>query len=141
MFSLVNGNRGMSGLESEFQRLFGGWVPVAPTGVEGTAGLDVWEDADRVYVELEVPGVPRENLEVSFSDGELAIRGERKAPAREGAGWHLQGRPTGGFARTIRIPVDVDADKIEAGLKDGILAVTLHKAEAVKPRKIAVRES
>lgn len=140
MFSLVNGNRGMTGLENEFQRLFGGWVP-APAGTEPASGLDVWEDADRVYIEMEVPGIPREDLEVSFSDGELSIRGERKAPSREGASWHLQGRPTGGFSQTIRIPVDVNPDRIEAGLKDGVLTVTLHKAEAVKPRKITVKES
>lgn len=141
MFSLVNGNRGMSVLGNEFDRLFGGLAEEIAARPEAVPAMDLWEDADRVHVEMEVPGVASGDLEVSFSDGELTIRGERRTPQREGASWHWQGRAQGGFARSIRIPVEVDADRIEAGLKDGVLTVTLHKAEAVKPRKITVRES
>ncbi len=140
MFSPVNGNCGVPVLRGDFDRLFGDLVEGGARGAAAPA-MDVWEDADRVYVEMELPGVARGDIEVSFSDGELAIRGERKAASREGAAWHWQGRSAGAFARSLRIPVDIDADRIEAGLKDGVLTVTLHKAEAVKPRKITIRES
>jgi HSP20 family protein len=114
---------------SEVNRLMGGAFPA----------LNVREDAQAFHVEAEVPGLKLEDVEVTFMDGELSIRGERKDLPVEGAEYHLRERRVGSFGRTVRLPVDVDADRILASMEDGILTLTLPKAEAAKPRKISVQ--
>lgn len=101
--------------------------------------LNAWEDADAVYVEAEVPGLKLENLELTVHDGELSIRGERKSDHPEGATLLRHERAAGPFGRTVRLPDAVDASKVEAALKDGVLTITLPKAAELKPRKIEVK--
>lgn len=105
-----------------------GWAPIA----------DVCETEDAYVVEIEVPGVKREDLTVDLVSNELAVTGEVKETEREGL-FRRRTRRTGRFEYRTTLPRDVDTDKVDANLADGILTVHIPKAEAAKPRKIEVR--
>jgi HSP20 family protein len=101
--------------------------------------LNVWEDADHVFVEAELPGMKLEDIEIYVTGGNtLSVKGDRKQPNTEGT-WHRQERGFGSFARVITLPVNVEADKVEAKFSLGLLTITLPKAAVSKPRKIAVK--
>ena len=101
--------------------------------------INAWEEGEAVKVEAEIPGVKIEEVEVSFDNGELTLKGEKKFEGSESATLHRRERLYGTFTRTLQLPWDVKADQISAELKDGILTVTLPKAEAAKPRKVAIK--
>jgi HSP20 family protein len=110
-------------------RLLSGWTPV----------LDVHEDKDSFIVKAELPGMKKEDIEVSLNDGMLSISGERKGETKsEGAEVYRSERFFGRFQRNVAFPAAVAADKIQAAYKDGVLTVTLPKAEETKARKIDV---
>jgi HSP20 family protein len=97
--------------------------------------LDVHESDERYELRLDVPGVAKSALKLHFEQDALTIRGERDGSsetARRSERW------SGQFERTLSIPESIDADKIEATLRDGVLTVVLPKAEKAKPRQIAV---
>ena len=123
----------LSNLQDELDRLFESplthWAPA----------LDVHEDKDSFVVRTELPGLKREDIEVSLHEGALLIAGERKAEAKqEGVEIHRQERYYGKFQRVLTLPTPVAADKIAAQYKDGVLTVTLPKVEEAKPKKIDV---
>ena len=101
--------------------------------------LNVWADDDALYVEAEIPGLPLDALELSVMGDELTISGDRHEVIEDGVTHHRRERGTGPFSRVVRLPVPVDAEKVEAKLEHGVLLVTLPKAEAVRPRKIEVK--
>ncbi|HVE40487.1 MAG TPA: Hsp20/alpha crystallin family protein [Planctomycetota bacterium] len=101
--------------------------------------LNVWEDGELLKIEAEVPGVKLEDIDVSFNNGELTLKGEKKVETKENAPLHRRERLAGSFVRSLTIPWEVAADRVTAELKDGILTVTLPKAEAAKPHKVAVK--
>ena len=101
--------------------------------------INVWEEGETVKVEAEVPGVKLEDIEVSFDHGELTLKGEKKFESKENAPVHRRERLYGAFARTLTLPWEIVGDKVSADLKDGVLTITLPKAEAAKPRKVAVK--
>lgn len=122
-------------LQDEWDRLFeapmAGWLPA----------LDVQEDKDTFSVRVELPGMKREDIEVSLQDGALVISGERKSETiKEDTEVHRQERFYGKFSRALTLPAAVAGDKVKAAYKDGILTVTLPKAEEAKPKSIAVSE-
>jgi HSP20 family protein len=101
--------------------------------------LNVWEEGENIRVEAEIPGVKIEEVEVSFDNGELTLKGEKKFETKENAPLHRRERLYGAFTRTLTLPWEIVADKVSAELKDGILTITLPKAEAAKPHKVAVK--
>lgn len=102
--------------------------------------LDLWQDADNLYVEAELPGMAMDDLEIYVSGGnQLSLQGQRKPPAIEKGNWHRQERGYGQFSRVVTLPDLVDADNVQAQLRDGVLTITLPKREEAKPRRIAVR--
>jgi HSP20 family protein len=102
--------------------------------------VNVWEDADNVYAEAELPGMDLGDLEIYVTGGDqLTIKGERKQPALEKGVWLRQERAFGSFARVLTLPADVDPDKVEARFNSGVLTITMPKSEEAKPRKIAVK--
>jgi len=108
----------------------GGWCPA----------IDVYEDKDSICVRAEVPGMKKEDLDISLHDGVLTLAGERKAPQREeGVETYRSERFVGRFQRTVTLSAPVDADKIKAAYADGILTVRFPKAEAAKPKQIQVK--
>ncbi|MBN9518745.1 Hsp20/alpha crystallin family protein [bacterium] len=100
--------------------------------------LAVWEDTNAVYVEMDVPGVASDDIDLSVHDGTLTIQAERKAEARESG---YEGRSFGKVVQRVALPAPVTADGVEAVTSNGVLRVTLPKTPDSKPRKIAVRPS
>jgi HSP20 family protein len=115
-----------------------GGRPVMPSAA-GFPPLNVWEDGDSLYAEAELPGIKHEDLEITVMAGDLTIQGRRSTLATEGVTFHRQERGAGTFNRVVRLPVEVDAQRVEATIRDGVLLVKLPKAESAKPKKITVR--
>jgi HSP20 family protein len=109
-------------------------------GTSAFPPLDIRRDAENVYVTAEVPGVPLESLDVSITGETLTLKGERKAPEVTDERTHRRERRTGHFSRLVSLPDPVDASRIEATLKDGILRLRLPKAEAAKPRQVRIAQ-
>ena len=97
----------------------------------------VIEGSDGYTLEVEMPGVKKDSLEISFENNELTIIGRRSLPAVEGTLIHRESRPEN-FRRAFEIDPSIDADKISAKIDQGLVTLTLPKAEHVKPRKITV---
>jgi len=104
-----------------------------------TPALNVVEDGESIIVDVEVPGLKAGDVEVSFENGELTLKGEKKYDAKENSPVHRRERVYGAFTRTLTLPWEIAADKITAEMKDGVLTVVLPKAEVAKPRKVAVK--
>ena len=124
------------------ESLFGRLAESLPTGFgPGLFPLiNVTEDKDRLYVRAELPGITANEIEISATGNSLSIAGERKlATENEAASYHRREREAGVFRRTITLPNDIDSDKVEASYNNGILTVTLPKAELSKPKQIAVK--
>lgn len=100
------------------------------------------EDEDHVYVEALVPGVDVKDIDLTVLRNTITISGERK-PFVEQAGQvvHRSELGCGKFSRTLELPVDIDANRVEAECKDGIMRLTLGKPEHVKPKKIEIKLS
>ena len=103
------------------------------------APMNLWEDADHVFVEMELPGVKLEDLEILVAGEELAIKGTREIDLPENARWLRRERGHGTFERKTTLPSEVDVDAVEATLRHGVLTVKLPKAEHRRPRKVAVQ--
>jgi len=97
----------------------------------------VIEAGDGYKLELEMPGVNKDGLEISFENNELTIIGRRSLPAVEGTLIHRESRPEN-FRRMFELDPSINAEKISAKIDQGLVTVTLPKAEHVKPRKITV---
>ena len=111
-------------------QLFSGWSPA----------LDLYQSNDNVIAVVELPGMRKEDIEISLHDGTLTISGERKREkSSNGETAQRTERYVGTFRRSIGLPTRVDASKVSATYEDGILKVTLPKAEEAKPKQIQVR--
>ena len=113
---------------------------------EPTAGvfplMNVTEDKNNYYVRAELPGHKANELDISVTGDTLSISGERKLPdEEEKAQYHRREREAGKFSRIVSLPSQIDTSKVEARCADGILTVILPKAEAAKPKQIAVKVS
>ncbi|MHC5211322.1 MAG: Hsp20/alpha crystallin family protein [Planctomycetota bacterium] len=103
--------------------------------------LNAWADDENLYVEAEIPGLGLEDIQITVLGEDLTLSGERQDVLEEGTSHHRRERGVGEFTRTLRLPSAVDAQRVEAQLKDGILGITLPKAEALRPRRITVKGS
>ena len=104
--------------------------------------LDVSEDTDNYVVKASVPGINPDAIEITLTDNVLTIKGESKEENEsKESNWHLRERRYGSFVRSIALPASVDADKVEATNEHGVLTLRLPKAEAVKPKKITVKNT
>jgi HSP20 family protein len=124
----------LSSVFAEFDRLL-----QSATRDSGTVPVSVWASDEALAVTVEVPGVAKESLAITATADSLSVSGNR--PHQESAPevtWLGQERSTGTFSRTISLPWKIDPDQVEARLVDGILTIALRRAEADKPRKIAV---
>jgi HSP20 family protein len=102
--------------------------------------INLTEDKDTYYLRAELPGVKAEDLSIESTDSNLSISGERKiADIAQNAKYHRREREQGRFSRIISMPERVNRDKIEAKLDDGILTITIPKAESEKPKQISVQ--
>lgn len=100
--------------------------------------LNIWEAGDDLLVEAELPGLKPEHLEITVVGDQLTLKGERPASAAEGTTFHRQERGVGKFCRVVKLPVEVDADRVQAAFRDGVLEIKLPKAAAARPRRVQV---
>ena len=113
-----------------YQRLQAGVYPL----------INLTEDKNNYYVRAELPGVKAKQLDILATANNLAISGERKIAAEnEGAKYHRREREGGKFSRMIGLPGEINPDKVEASLENGILTVVVAKAEAAKPKQITIK--
>src|ERR1700759_4517045 len=111
---------------------------------EGGAGVfppvNITQDHDNFYIRAEVPGIKANELSISAVRNRVVIAGKREIQREhERVSYHRKERAEGSFNRTVALPAELDADRIEAKYVDGILTLTLPKAEEAKPRQITVR--
>ena len=109
--------------------LFSGWSPT----------LDMFDDKDNFTVQVELPGMKKDEIDIAMHDGVLTVSGERKLERerKEGETFRSE-RYFGKFQRSVTLPTAVNAGKVKATYKDGILTIDLPKAEEAKPKQIAV---
>jgi len=108
-------------------------------GAEAYPRTNLSDTGDNLEVVAEVPGVVKEDLRVKIQGNYLQISGTRKADAPESFKTHRTERSIGNFSRSFTLPYEVDAAKVEAALKDGLLTLVLPKAETAKPRQITIQ--
>ena len=129
-------------IQDEMNRLFDDFFVRAPVkGAEGrwNPAVDISEDADNLFVDVEVPGMKKEDIKVSLEHNVLSLRGEkRQAKEVSEENYHRWERSYGSFARSFELPVPVQSDKIKASYRDGVLHIALPKAEEVKPKEIPI---
>ncbi len=129
-------------LNEEFRRLFtspdGPFVRQSRMLGDWAPALDVEEQDDAFVVYAELPGMKREAIDISLNNGLLVIQGERTEEKPSQGQSHRTERYYGKFSRTVSLPSEVDADKVTATYRDGVLLVRLPKAEQAKPRQIEV---
>ncbi len=105
----------------------------------GTLALDMYETDEAFVVKASASGLKPEDIEINITNNVLTIRGETKQEEKvEGARYHRVERRYGRFERSVALPTRVDADKVQATLKDGVLTVEIPKVEEVKPKKVTV---
>ncbi len=137
--------REISRLRREMDRLwdeyFGpGRRALKPLEAEWVPSVDVSETADKLTVTAEIPGIDIKDIDISISGDLLTLKGEKKSEREEKEeNYHLVERSYGSFARTIRLPVSVETDKIEATYKNGVLTITCPKKEEVKAKPIQIK--
>jgi len=124
-------------LQRDMNRLFGG--ARALTAREYPA-VNLWRGDDDVVLTAEIPGVEAGDLDISVQDHTVTLRGTRKPDTlQEGETYHRQERGSGSFVRTVQLPFETDADKVEASLEKGILHLALPKNEVDKPKRIEIK--
>lgn len=133
---------GLQRLNRMLDEAFAGWAGIEPgTAITSTlfAPTDVTESPESLQITMEVPGVRSEDVKISLENNVLTIRGEKRQEAEEkGERVHRYERSYGTFERTFALPNTVDPERIEARYGDGILTVTIPKAERARPREIPV---
>jgi HSP20 family protein len=109
---------------------FGAWAPP----------VDIFERQDQLVIRAEVPGVQKEDMDVRIENGVLTLHGERKEDNEtKDVSTHLMERVYGSFTRSFSLPTTVDATRVAAAYKDGVLEVTVPKVETAKPKKIEIK--
>lgn len=132
-------------LQDRMNQLFGSHLDRGRDSEESTGtrnwipAVDIYETADRICVRAELPGVERDAVHVEVKDGVLALRGERKFEKEvQEENYHRIERSYGTFLRSFTLPSSVDAEKVTARMKDGVLEVILQKREQAKPKQIRI---
>lgn len=100
--------------------------------------VNVWQDEQALYVEAELPGFEMDDLDVTILENRLSISGKREMQWPEQVNVLRQERRVGEFNRAFNLPVEIDAEKVQANFEHGVLTITLPKAVAAQPRKIEV---
>lgn len=123
----------LADIREEMSRFFdGAFVPA----------VDVVEEKDNFLVKIDLPGLSKDDVNVTLQDNFLTVKGEKKHEAEtKDANFYRKERVYGSFSRTVELPASVDAKRIDAHFKDGVLQVRLPKTEEAKPKQIEVKVS
>lgn len=105
-----------------------------------TPAIDMYQTDDDLIVKVLLPGLKKDDVDITITDNLLTLRGDFKhQEEQEGASYHIREQQYGAFERAIRLPTDVEVEKSNAVFENGILTITLPKAEAVKPKTINIK--
>ena len=130
----------MENLQREMNRLFSDFTPSRFRTAPEFPAMNIWADENSVLVTAELPGVKVEDLDINVLGDNLTISGERTPEALpEDAQYHRRERGFGKFSRSIQLPYQVDVKKVNANFKNGVLNITLPRAESDKPKKITIK--
>jgi len=135
---------GMGNLQREMERMFGRlaemkWEDLPALG-DWSPSMDISETKDSLVAKIEVPGMDQKDIQISLQENLLTIKGEKKQEKEEkDERYHRVERSYGSFIRSIRLPVAVDASKVMANFKNGLLTVTLPKTPASKGTTIPIK--
>jgi HSP20 family protein len=133
--------RDVERMQRHMERMMNAFAPYSSAS-EAYPALNVWVKDDDMMVTAELPGFTPDAINLAVMGNALTLSGSRKEEELpEGAQVHRRECACGEFSRTVRLPYNVDADKVEASFENGILTVKLARAEADKPRKINVRSN
>ena len=133
--------------QSEFDRLFReAFSPALGEGEVSTRTwappVDIYENGDNLVLKAELPGINPDDVEIRVEDNTLYLKGERKFEKEvKEQNYHRVERSYGTFTRTFSLPNSVDADKVAANYKDGVLTLTMPKKEEAKPKTIKINVS
>jgi HSP20 family protein len=128
----------MDRVQREMNRLMSSNFPFR--NAPGYPAVNVWANQEELVITAEAPGVNAEDIDVSVVGETLTLSGVRRPDEiTEGTRYHRQERGYGKFVRTVQLPYIVDVERVQAEFKNGILSITMPRAEADKPRKIAVK--
>ncbi|MCX7920320.1 MAG: Hsp20/alpha crystallin family protein [bacterium] len=135
--------RDVLGIRDEMDRLFDNFFArIGERGAFDTSwapSVDIYETKDAVVIDAELPGIKQNDISVTVSDNVLTIKGEKKQEKEvKEENYHRVERAYGSFSRSFTLPVGVQSDKIKASYKDGVLKITLPKAEEAKPKQIPI---
>ena len=114
------------------------WLSAGPSGTGSYPPLNVFRQGDDLVVITELPGIDRNDVEVQVQDDRIRISGKKTIQYQDGASLHRRERIAGTFDRSIAIPVDIDANRVKAEYRNGILALLLPRAERDKPKSITI---
>jgi HSP20 family protein len=119
-------------------RLDSDWLRNATAGTGAFPPINVFQQGDNLVAILEVPGVDKSALEIQVKDNDVRVSGKKAIAYPDGVSLHRRERLTGSFDRTLTVPMQIDADGIKAEYRDGVLALFIPRAEADKPRTVAI---
>ena len=132
----------MVSMQQEINRMFSNFFGDHTTDdyeAQWTPRLDVVEDKEHYIVRIDVPGMRKEDVKITLRENILTVRGERTEEVKkDGESYHIIERRFGKFSRSLTLPTNVQANKIEAKITEGVLAISLPKAEDAKPREISI---
>lgn len=132
--------REMDRLQRDMNRLFTQYSPSRLQVAPSYPALDVWVNENGQYVSAEMPGIQAKDIDIRIDRDVLTITGERGADdIPDDVVFHRRERGFGKFSRTVQLPFAVDADRVEASFKNGILNIALPKTEVEKPKQIAIK--
>jgi len=123
-------------LTTDDNRFYGrspGW-----SATDGSPRTNFYDNGNQLELKAEVPGMSKEDLTIQIQGNYLEVSGTRKSDAPEGYKVHRTERETASFTRSFTLPSEVNVDKIDASLQNGILSLTLPKAEAAKPKQVSI---
>lgn len=134
--------RELDRMQRDISRLFGGQASSLLHAAPSYPALNIWTIEDEQLITAEMPGMSSDDLKIEVFADSLSISGERQMPEElKDMNIHRRERNYGKFNRTIQLPFMVDTNKVEAKFSNGILQLTLPRAEADKPKKITVKSS
>ncbi|HIE57964.1 MAG TPA: Hsp20/alpha crystallin family protein [Anaerolineales bacterium] len=134
--------REMEDLQRQMNRLFEDFFPTRFRTAPEYPAVNIWADEESVLVTAELPGVKADDLDINVLGDNLTVAGLRpQDEAPEDARYHRRERGFGKFSRTIQLPFQVDIKNVKATFKNGVLNITLPRAEVDKPKKIAIKSA